>query len=151
MGAWRLWQPRLEEFNLEERPFGVSVPGEVEHVRLSARALRDSDNCLVLTHCPNASNIDNRTAVLPEVANCVPTLMSFVTKCFSARSAGVLCRMYSKETRTIACSSGVQQEGPMGPVLLCLALRSGLKRFREEFEGEGVKASANVDIYISEL
>ena len=73
MGAWRLWQPRLEEFNLEERPFGVSVPGEVEHVRLSARALRDSDNCLVLTHCPNASNIDNRTAAVSYTHLTLPT------------------------------------------------------------------------------
>ena len=30
----------------------------------------------------------------------------------------------------------------MGPAMLCLALRPGLKRLREEFEGEGVEAFA---------
>ena len=29
--------------------------------------------------------------------------------------------------------------------MLCLALRPGLKRFREEFEGEGVEASGYMD------
>ncbi|CAN0590314.1 unnamed protein product, partial [Laminaria digitata] len=48
-------------------------------------------------------------------------------------------------TRTIACSSGVQQGDPMGPAMFCLALRPGLKRFRQEFEGEGVDAFAYMD------
>ncbi|CAN0090495.1 unnamed protein product, partial [Laminaria digitata] len=47
--------------------------------------------------------------------------------------------------RTIACSSGVQQGDPMGPAMFCLALRPGLKRFRQEFEGEGVEAFAYMD------
>ena len=33
----------------------------------------------------------------------------------------------------------------MGPAVFCLALRPGLKRFREEFEGEGVEAFAYMD------
>ena len=49
------------------------------------------------------------------------------------------------ETRTITCSSGVQQLAPMGPAKFCLALRPGLKRFREEFEGKGVEAFAYMD------
>ncbi|CAN0592776.1 unnamed protein product, partial [Laminaria digitata] len=53
--------------------------------------------------------------------------------------------MDSEETRTIACSSGVQQGDPMGPAMFCLALRPGLKRFRQEFEGEGVEAFAYMD------
>ncbi|CAN0567638.1 unnamed protein product, partial [Laminaria digitata] len=53
--------------------------------------------------------------------------------------------MDSGETRTIACSSGVQQGDPMGPAMFCLALRPGLKRFRQEFEGEGVEAFAYMD------
>ena len=50
--------------------------------------------------------------------------------------------MDSGETRTITCFSYVQQGDPMGPALFCLALRPVLKRFREEFEGEGVEAFA---------
>ncbi|CAN0557065.1 unnamed protein product [Laminaria digitata] len=53
--------------------------------------------------------------------------------------------MDSEETRTIACSSCVQQGEPMGPAMFCLALRPGLKRFRQEFEGEGVEASVYMD------
>ncbi|CAN0368478.1 unnamed protein product [Laminaria digitata] len=53
--------------------------------------------------------------------------------------------MDSEETRTIACSSGVQQGDPMGPAMFCLALRPGLKRFRQEFEGEGVEAFVYMD------
>ena len=33
----------------------------------------------------------------------------------------------------------------MGPAMFCLALRPGLKRFREESEGEGVEAFAYID------
>ncbi|CAN0596235.1 unnamed protein product, partial [Laminaria digitata] len=47
--------------------------------------------------------------------------------------------------QAIACSNGVQQGDPMGPAMFCLALRSGLKRFRQEFEGEGVEAFAYMD------
>ncbi|CAN0560929.1 unnamed protein product [Laminaria digitata] len=53
--------------------------------------------------------------------------------------------MDSEETTTIPCSSGVQQGDPMGPAMFCLALRPGLKRFRLEFEGEGVEAFAYMD------
>ncbi|CAN0597194.1 unnamed protein product, partial [Laminaria digitata] len=35
--------------------------------------------------------------------------------------------------------------GPMGPAMFCLALRPGLKRFRQEFEEEGVEAFAYMD------
>ncbi|CAN0468226.1 unnamed protein product, partial [Laminaria digitata] len=45
----------------------------------------------------------------------------------------------------IICSSGVQQGDPMGPAMFCLALRPGLKQFRQEFEGEGVEAFAYMD------
>ena len=33
----------------------------------------------------------------------------------------------------------------MGPAMLCLTLRPGLKRFREEFGREGVKTFAYMD------
>ncbi|CAN0513048.1 unnamed protein product, partial [Laminaria digitata] len=73
-------------------------------------------------------------AVLEEVANCVPALTPLVAKCYGTRSAGVFFRMDSEETRTIACSTGVQQGDPMRPAMFCLALRPELKRFRQEFE-----------------
>ena len=53
--------------------------------------------------------------------------------------------MDAGETRTIACSSGVQHGEPMGPAMFCLALRPGLKRFREDFEGEGLEAFEYMD------
>ncbi|CAN0409807.1 unnamed protein product, partial [Laminaria digitata] len=80
---------------------------------------------LVLTDCPNAFNIVKRTSVLEEVANCVPALTPSVAKCYGTRPcspADVFFRMDSEETRTIACSSGVQQGDPMGPAMFCLAL-----------------------------
>ncbi|CAN0455442.1 unnamed protein product, partial [Laminaria digitata] len=83
--------------------------------------------------CPNAFNTVRRTAVPEEVANCVPALTPSVAKCYDT-PAGVFFRMDSEETRTIACSSGVQQGDPMGPAMFCLALRPGLKRSRQEFE-----------------
>ncbi|CAN0458038.1 unnamed protein product, partial [Laminaria digitata] len=120
--------------------YGAAVPGGVERMGLRARTLYETGNWLVLTDCPNAFNAVKRTAVLKEVANCVPALTPSV-----AKPADVFFRMDSEETRTIACSSGVQQGDPMGPAMFCLALRPGLKRFRQEFEGEGVEAFAYMD------
>ncbi|CAN0455028.1 unnamed protein product, partial [Laminaria digitata] len=37
-----------------------------------ARTLHETGNWLVLTDCPHAFNAVKRTAVLQEVANCVP-------------------------------------------------------------------------------
>ena len=127
------------------RQFGVTVPGGVEHVSLRARTLHETSNWLVLTDCSNAFNTVKRKAVLAEAANCVPALTPFVAKCYGTRPADVFFRMDSGETRTVACSSGVQQGDPMGPAIFCLALRPGLKCFREEFEGEGVEAFAYMD------
>lgn len=83
--------------------------------------------------------------MLEEVANCVPALTPFVAECYGARLAEVLLRMDSGETRTITCSSRVQHGGPKGPVMFYLALRPGLKRGREEVQGEGVEAFACMD------
>ena len=115
------------------RQFGVAVPGGVEHVGLRARKLHETGNWLVLTDCSNAFNTAKRTVVLAEVAN-LPALTPFVAKCYGTRPADVFFRMDSGETRTIVCSSGVHQGDPMRPVMFCLALRPGLRRFREEFE-----------------
>ena len=67
--------------------------------------------------------------MLAEVNNCVPALTPLVAKCYGTRPAAVCFLMDSKETRTIACSSDIQQRDLMGPAMLCLALRPGLKRF----------------------
>ena len=111
----------------------------------SGLELHETGNWLVLTDCSNAFNTVKRTAVLAEAANCVPALMPFVSKCYGTRPADVFFRVDSGETRTIACSSGVQQGDPLGPAMFCLALRPGLKRFREEFEREGVETFAYMD------
>ena len=105
----------------------------------------ETGNWLVLTDCSNAFNIVRRAAVIAEVANCIPALTSLVPKCYVTRPADVFFRMDSGEAGTIACSSRVQEGGPMEPAIFCLALRPGLKRFREEFEGEGVEAFAYMD------
>ena len=112
---------------------------------LRAGTLHETGNWLVLTDCSNAFNTVKRKAVLAEAANCVSALTPFLAKCYGTRPADVFFRMDSGETRTIACSSGVQQGDSMGPAMLCLALRPGLKRSREEFEGEGVEACAYMD------
>ncbi|CAN0583139.1 unnamed protein product, partial [Laminaria digitata] len=125
--------------------FGVAVPGGVEHVGLRARTIHETGNCLVLTDFSNAFNTVKRTAVIEEVAKCVPALTPLVSKCYGTRPADVFFRMDSGETSTIACSSSVQQGDTMGPAMFCLALRPKLKRFRQELEGEGVEAFAYMD------
>ena len=119
-GAMRQWKPRLE-VNREVRQFGVTVPGGEEHVELRARTLHETGNWLVITDCSNAFNTVKRTASLAEVANRVPAFTPFVAKCYGTRPADVFFRMDSRETRTIPCSSGVQQGDPMGPSLFWLA------------------------------
>ena len=123
------------------RQFGVDVPGGVEYVGLRARTLHETGNWLVITDCSNAFNTVKRTAVLAEVANCVPALTPSAT---GTRLADVFFRMDSGETITFPCSSGVQQGAPMRPAMFCLALRPGLKRLREEFK-RGVEAFAYMD------
>ena len=135
----------MEEVNGEVRQFGAAAPGGVEHAGLRERTLHETGNWLVLTDCSNAVNTVKRTAVLAEVANCVPAFTPLVAKCYGTREAGVLFRVDFGETRTIACSCGAQQGDRMGPAMFRLALRPWLKRFREEFEGEGVEAVAHVD------
>ena len=80
-----------------------------------------------------------------QMANYVPALTPRMATCCGPRTADLCTRMDSGDTRAIACSSGVQPGGGMGPATFCLALRPGLKRFREEFEGEGVEAFAYMD------
>ena len=123
----------------------------MEHVRLRARTLHAAGNWLVITDCSNAFNTVKRRAVLAEVANCVPAFTPSVIKCSGARPSGVFLRMDSGETRTIACSSGVQQGGPTGPSMLCLALRPGLKHFGEELEGKESKPSRTWMVSLSAL
>ncbi|CAN0290043.1 unnamed protein product, partial [Laminaria digitata] len=140
-GAMRQWRPRLGEVNREVRQYGV-WPGGKGHMGLRTRTLHETGNWLVLTDCLNAFNTVKRAAVLEEVANCVPALTPSVAKCYGTRPCSL---GGSKETWTIACSSGVQQGDPMGPAMFCLALRPMLKRFRQELEGEGVEAFAYMD------
>ncbi|CAN0518117.1 unnamed protein product, partial [Laminaria digitata] len=84
-GAIRQWRPRLEEVNREVRQYRAAVPGGVEHMGLRARTLHETGNWLVLTDCPNAFNAVKRTAVLKEVANCVPALTPSVAKSYGRR------------------------------------------------------------------
>ena len=109
------------------RQFWVTVPGGVEHVRIRARTLHETSNWLVLPSCSNTFNTVKRTAVVAEAANYVAALTPFAAKCSGTRPTDVIFRMDSGETRTIVCSSGVQQGDPMGPAKFCVALRPGLK------------------------
>lgn len=53
-----------------------------------------------------------------------------VAKRYGGRLSHVLVRMdSSEETRTVACSSGVQQGGAKGPVMVCLRLRPQAEAF----------------------
>ena len=83
--------------------------------------------------------------LIEEVANCVPAFTPLVAKCYGTRPADLFFRTDPRETRTIACSSGVRQGDPIGPAMFCLAMRPGLKRFRQEFERETVEAFAYMD------
>ena len=142
----RQWRPRLKEVNREMRQLGVTVPGAAEHVGLRARTLHLTGNWVVLTDCFNGFHDVKRTAVLSEAANCVPALTMFVTKCYGTKTAEVLYRMESGETRTIASSSDVQRGDPMGPAMFGLTLRPGLKCIREKFEVKGMEAFVSKDV-----
>lgn len=99
---------------------------------------------LILTDCPNSAV--KRTAVLAEVAICVPALSRFVDNCSGDISAPpVLFQIDSGERRKIDCSSRVQQGVATGPALVCIPLLSVLKRTREEFETRGVGAFVYLD------
>ena len=111
--SMRQWRPRLEQVNREVRQFGVAVLGGVEHVGLRARMLHETGTWLVLTDCSNAFDTVKRKVVLAEAANCVQALTPFAAKCYGTRPADVFFRMDSGETRTITCSSGVQQGEPI--------------------------------------
>ena len=137
-GAMRQWRPRLEEVNREVRQFGVALPGGVEHVGLGARALHEVGNWVVVTDCSNADDSVKSTVVQADVANCVPAISRLVVRCYGTRPADVGFWVPSKKTKTIAYSSGVEQGGSMG-------FRQGLKRFRKEFDGEGVDGFAYMD------
>ena len=106
-GYVTVW-PRLEEVNREVKQFGVAVPDGVEHASLRATTRHETGNWLVLTDCSNAFNTVRRAAVLAEAANCVPVLTTLVANYYGTRSADIFSRKDSGETRTIACSSGVQ-------------------------------------------
>ena len=95
----RQWRRRLKEVNREVSQFGVAVPGGVEHIRLRARTQPETANWLVLTDCCNAFNTVSRTAVLAEVANCMPALTPLVAKCYGTRPADVFLRIESGATR----------------------------------------------------
>ena len=83
--------------------------------------------------------------MLAEVANFVPALTPLGAMCYGTRPADVFFRMDSGETRTIACSSAVEQGDLMGSAMFFLVLRPELKRFREEFKRVGVEAFAYMD------
>ena len=133
-GAMRQWRPRLEEVNREVRQFGVAVPGGVEHVGLGARTPPETGNWRVLTDCPNAFNTGSRTAVLVEVANCVPALTPLEAKCYYGTRPAVFPDGL-REARTTACSSGVQQGNQLGPAMMCLVLRPGPKHAEGQTNG----------------
>ena len=72
----------------------------------------------------------------------MPALTPLVVKCYGTRPADVFFWMDSGEIRTIVCSNGVQKGKTMGTTMFGLALRPGLKLFRQEFEGDGVEVFA---------
>ena len=113
----RQWRLRLEEVSRDVRHSRVAVPGGVEHVSLRARMLHETGNWLVLTDFSNPFNTVRRTAVLAQVAHCVPAFTPLVPKCYGRRPVDVFFRMDSRETRMITCTSGVQQGYPMGPAM----------------------------------
>ncbi|CAM9326734.1 unnamed protein product, partial [Laminaria digitata] len=119
-GAMRQWRPRVREANREVRQFGVTVLGGVEYMGLRAQTLHEMGNRLVITDCSNAFNTAIKTAALADVANCVPGL-TIMVKCFNVQDQQKC--LHKMDSRTIACSSRVQQGDPMGPETFCLALQ----------------------------
>lgn len=101
------------------------------------------DGGFVTTDCSNAFNTVNRTTVLREVANCVLALPPLATKCM-ARDQRMCFLDGLRGDQDDRLLQRTPTGGPVGSVMFCLAMRSGLKRFGEEFEG-GVRAFAYTD------
>lgn len=80
---------------------------------MRASALHEAGTLFIRENCSNVFNTDSRSALLAEMATCVPALKQFVAKCYCARAADTRFRMDSGESRTIACFRGVQlKEAP---------------------------------------
>ena len=94
----------------------------MENVELRVLALHETGNRLVLTYCLNAFTAVNKT-VVPVVAQ-----TRCVAKYSSPRLIDSISRLYSGETRTIACYSGVQHMDPKGPAMFDFALQPWLCR-----------------------
>ena len=120
-GAMRQWRLRLEEVNREVRQFGVTVPGQVEHVGLTPRTLHETGNWIVITECSNAINIVKRTRCLRRwLIACQRSRRWWPSD--MAQDQLTFFFIDSGETRTIACCGGVQKGYLIGPAMFCLAL-----------------------------
>lgn len=60
----------------------VAVRGEVDHLGLTARALRVTGKGLYFTDCSNAFDMVDRAAMLPGVTTLVTALTPFVAECY---------------------------------------------------------------------
>ena len=144
-GTMREWRPRMDEFNLEARQYGVGVSGRVEHVAYRARIHHEAGNWLIQTDTSNAFNSVFRKPTLDQEAACTPALTGFVAKSRCERPASVLFQRDSEERTKLECSRRVQHGDAMGPALFYLPLRPALTRVREEHESQGVEAYAFLD------
>lgn len=109
---------------------------------LRPQMLHETGNWVAITDCFNSSDEVNRPVALEEMGNFGPPRMLLVTECYDIRPAYVFFLMDSGETRTTTSSNLVQQGAPITPAMFWLAFRAGLKRCREEIEGERVGVSA---------
>lgn len=126
---------------------GVAVPGGVEHLGLSARTIHEMDNRLVTPDFPKYFFTVKMSAVLAEVANCVSSRTPLVGKCYDVvqdQLPRYFGRTPGRPDRSLppAVSS---RGGPVGPEILWLVLRPGLKCLRYEIEGKGMDAFAYMD------
>lgn len=120
--------------------FEISLLRAVEHLRLRALTIRETDNRLILTDCPTAFSTADRTAVLGEVPTWVPVLMLLVAQVmrFFGWTRGGHAR------RTIDSSTVGGRGDASARTIFPLSWRPGLKRLREQ-EGEGAEAFAHMD------
>ena len=80
-----------------------------------------------------------------EITRVAPRLAPLVAKCYGGPPADVFFELDSRERRTIASKTGVQQGDALGPALFCMPVGTAMRSTREAFGELGVDMFAYMD------
>lgn len=144
-GVVREWKPKLEEVFREADQFGVAVVGGVEKVAMHAQLAYQTGYWMIQTDCSNAFNTAKRTVIMAQAAKNTPDLVGYIARYYDEVPAKAMYEMDSGESRTIECTTGVQQGDGMGPPLFCFVLIPIIQKLNRKYEHLGVSLKADMD------